>query len=129
MRGEKHRAGFNQQTEEKHMNKHNAKDYLPLVQAMADGKEVELMHSDGMWIVERELIFTAPLENYRIIEPSKIEDIERDLAISRARCQMLEKAGDLLAIVIGPAGKQAWSTEAEVDMAYYGWLNLRESKP
>lgn len=45
------------------------------------------------------------------------------------RCQMLEKAGDLLSIVIGPAGKQAWSTEAEVDRAYYGWLNLRESKP
>ena len=109
------------------MNKHNAKDYLPFVQAMAEGKEVELMHSDGMWIVERDLIFTAPLENYRIVEPSKTEDLERDLAISKARCQVLEKAGDLLAIVIGPAGKQAWATEAEVDRAYYGWLNIRES--
>ena len=110
------------------MNKHNAKDYLPLVQAMADGKEVEIMHSDGMWIVERDLIFTAPLENYRIVEPSKTEDLERDLAISKARCQVLEKAGDLLAIVIKPADK-LWATEADADRAYYGWLNLRGSKP
>lgn len=47
------------------MNKDNAKDYLPLVQALADGKEVQILHS-GEWHDIDDPSFTAPAVCHRI---------------------------------------------------------------
>jgi hypothetical protein len=47
------------------MNKDNAKDYLPLVQALADGKTVQLSDGNGGWI-EGEIDFQYPVSEYRI---------------------------------------------------------------
>ncbi len=60
------------------MNKDNARDYLPLVQALADGKVIQgLYHrSNGErdWIsIEGQVIFDAPASDYRIKpEPREI---------------------------------------------------------
>lgn len=54
------------------MNKDNAKDYLPLVQALAEGKVVEIQGSDG-WKVLSNYDFTSPPKHYRIKpEPKEI---------------------------------------------------------
>lgn len=54
------------------MNKNNAKDYLPFVQAMADEKIVEYKDSCGQWISASDLDFCLKPENYRIVEPKKL---------------------------------------------------------
>lgn len=54
------------------MNKENEKDYLPLVQALAEGKVIQIMRSDG-WIELPDYDFTSPVEHYRIKpEPREI---------------------------------------------------------
>lgn len=47
------------------MNKDNAKDYLPLVQALAEGKVIQIMGSGG-WNELPNYDFTSPVEHYRI---------------------------------------------------------------
>ena len=47
------------------MNKDNAKDYLPLVQALADGKTIQLKKLDGWSDCER-TGFSFPPDQYRI---------------------------------------------------------------
>ena len=46
------------------MNKDNAKEYLPLVQAFADGKTIQVLGKDGKWY-DSKLINTPP-SRYRI---------------------------------------------------------------
>lgn len=55
------------------MNKENAKDYLPLVQALANGKVIQV-EVDGKWIdMKGELHFSAIPSDYRIKpEPREI---------------------------------------------------------
>lgn len=49
------------------MNKDNAKDYLPLVQALADGKTIQLKCGDGRWHDQNGGVsFALEAENYRI---------------------------------------------------------------
>jgi hypothetical protein len=48
------------------MNKHNAKDYLPLVQALAAGRTIEYCHYDGGWRVLDCIDFTIHANRYRI---------------------------------------------------------------
>jgi len=49
------------------MNKDNAKDYLPLVQAMAEGKAIEgYFELDEKWMQLVEVRFDAPASQYRI---------------------------------------------------------------
>ena len=63
------------------MNKNNAAQYIPLVQALADGKEIEVRSADGMWDTVRhgEVVFSLDPERYRVKpEPRKFY-----LAISR----------------------------------------------
>lgn len=55
------------------MNKDNAKDYLPLVQALADGKTIQFRNYLGEWSDVQEVSFTAANSRYRI----KPEPIER----------------------------------------------------
>ena len=55
------------------MNKANAAQYLPLVQALADGKTIEYRMSKERWEVRADPAFMEKAENYRI----KPEPIER----------------------------------------------------
>lgn len=49
------------------MNKDNAKDYLPLVQAVADGKTIQSHVDGGRWMDHNgEVNFTLPPCRYRI---------------------------------------------------------------
>lgn len=52
------------------MNKKTAKDYLPLVQALADGKKIQVISSGG-WRDIVEPGFNLPAERYRIKPESK----------------------------------------------------------
>lgn len=47
------------------MNKDNAKDYLPLVQALAEGKVIQIRTKNG-WQTWNDFNFSAPAANYRI---------------------------------------------------------------
>ena len=49
------------------MNKENASQFLPLVQALADGKTIQVLGCDGSeWIDIREVKFSDNPEAYRI---------------------------------------------------------------
>ena len=48
------------------MNKDNAKDYLPLVQALAEGKVIQGVDGGGEWEDMREVYFSQPSYQYRI---------------------------------------------------------------
>ncbi len=49
------------------MNKENAKDFLPLVQALADGKVIQIDNGHGKWIdLEGGVHFGAEAAEYRI---------------------------------------------------------------
>ena len=48
------------------MNKDNAKDYLPLVQALAEGKVIQGVDGGGEWEDLREVHFAQPSYQYRI---------------------------------------------------------------
>ena len=51
------------------MNKDNAKDYLPLVQALADGKNIE-RDMLGVWVYCEDFLFTESPNCYRVkLEP------------------------------------------------------------
>lgn len=53
------------------MNKENAKDYLPLVQALAEGKTVQVMKPDGWEDVTGEIAFVFEADQYRIKRESR----------------------------------------------------------
>lgn len=50
------------------MNSSNAKDYLPLVQALAEGKVIQVSGSDGWeyWEDIEDVAFSRPAADYRI---------------------------------------------------------------
>lgn len=48
------------------MNKDNASQYLPLVQALADGKALQWCDYEGSWIDTQGPAFADPPERYRI---------------------------------------------------------------
>jgi hypothetical protein len=48
------------------MNKENAKDYLHLVQALADGKTIQFKTTSGNWEDQVNLHFSLDPEDYRI---------------------------------------------------------------
>lgn len=48
------------------MNKDNAKDYLPLVQALAEGETIEFRDCQGFWSGNPQVNFNAPACRYRI---------------------------------------------------------------
>lgn len=58
------------------MNKDTAKDYLPLLQALAEGKTIQWVSDGGVWVdpssSDKELFFTHAPSRYRIkSEPKK----------------------------------------------------------
>lgn len=55
------------------MNKDNAKDYLPLVQALAEGKTIQMLEGHGYWVDMVEISTEIPASLYRIKpEPREI---------------------------------------------------------
>lgn len=48
------------------MNKDTAKDFLPLVQAMADGKTIQLKHARSGWTDVKVMATYIEPDNYRI---------------------------------------------------------------
>lgn len=55
------------------MNKFDAKDYLPLVQALVDGKTIQYKLGENSWSTGGEVDFTLPANQYRIKpEPKEI---------------------------------------------------------
>lgn len=62
------------------MNRDNAKDYLPLVQALAEGKVIQLQYGNGTWHKVEDPSFDLPVDQYRIKpEPREIwVAIDRD---------------------------------------------------
>lgn len=48
------------------MNKENARDYLPLVQALAEGRVIQHQKTDGTWIDDIEFSFDWPAHRYRV---------------------------------------------------------------
>lgn len=73
------RGGETQEHEKEIMTRENAKDYLPLVQALTDGKIVEC-RDEGVnnWCHTKDLFFTLPPECYRI----KLAPLEVTLLVS-----------------------------------------------
>lgn len=53
------------------MNKHNAKLFLPIVEALAAGKQIQVKaHFSGDWMnAEPDLRFDSPPESYRVQPP------------------------------------------------------------
>lgn len=55
------------------MNKDNALDYLPLVQALAEGKTIQMLEWHGYWVDMVEISSEIPASLYRIKpEPREI---------------------------------------------------------
>lgn len=84
------------------MNKDNAKQFLPLVQALADGKTIQILDY-GQWRdFLKEIAFSCPPEDYRI----KPEPIEMD---------------------VWYAGSDYSKSVTEQDMSEYGdsWIKCR----
>lgn len=48
------------------MNKNNAKDFLPLVQALAQGKEIQMRNCHDQWQDSVELELCYPASRYRV---------------------------------------------------------------
>lgn len=48
------------------MNRQEAKDMLPIIQALAEGKTIETLGCDGTWIINNDLFFDRPIKCYRI---------------------------------------------------------------
>lgn len=79
------------------MNKHNAKDYLPLVQALADGKVIQSRWSGtSEWEDRKSTDFSMPISNYRI-KPEP-----------RALYAFLFPDGSLWGSTISKAEAEAW---------------------
>lgn len=79
------------------MTKHNAHQYLPLIKALAEGKQLQFNNSDNTkWYDVTDLAFNLPVDRYRInTEPIKQEFyyiLHRDNAISH---QVAERVAHL----------------------------------
>lgn len=58
------------------MNKDNALQFIPLVQALAAGKTIQLLYPNGKWIDMKEPGFNSSVGNYRIKPEPKPEPRE-----------------------------------------------------
>jgi hypothetical protein len=55
------------------MNKDNAKDYLPLIKAMSEGKVIQHKNNFGDWKDTENLVFSDSVEFYRIKPETNIK--------------------------------------------------------
>lgn len=56
------------------MNKHNAKDYISLIEALADGKTIMYEIEDENWVELERYYFSAPVEKYKIKDSEVIRE-------------------------------------------------------
>lgn len=68
------------------MNKNNAKDYLPLVQALAEGKVIQGVDGGGEWEDMREVHFAQPSYQYRIKPEPLVIYVVMDSQDMTVRC-------------------------------------------
>jgi hypothetical protein len=57
------------------MNKHDAHDYIPLLQAMGDGKTIQFKRIDSEWEDLETTEFTYSAKNYRVKPEPRTFDI------------------------------------------------------
>lgn len=83
------------------MNKDNAKDYLPLVQALADGKVIQLHNGVSDWQdINGSVDFLMPPVNYRIkseplvIYASMQSDLQKIYSVSNNRLNVIPSPFD-----------------------------------
>lgn len=48
------------------MNRQEAKELLPIIQAFAEGKTIETLDCSGAWLIDKDLFFDRPTKCYRI---------------------------------------------------------------
>ena len=60
------------------MNAQNAKDYLPLIEALAAGKTIQILDAGMDWNDARELVFVDVPEHYRIKPDPKTRPMTRN---------------------------------------------------
>ena len=48
------------------MNQKEAVEFLPIIQALADGKPIEVLDCDGTWSISKDLFFDRSIKCYRI---------------------------------------------------------------
>lgn len=48
------------------MNRQEAKELLPIIQAFAEGKTIETLDCSGTWLIDKDLFFDRPTKYYRI---------------------------------------------------------------
>ena len=53
------------------MTREEAKELLPIIQAFAEGKTIEVLHSNGEWTESDKVYFNLPSNHYRIKEEPK----------------------------------------------------------
>lgn len=53
------------------MNRQQAKELLPIIQAYIEGKPIEFKNYKGKWVESEQLAFNKPVEDYRIKPESK----------------------------------------------------------
>lgn len=51
------------------INNSNAKDFLPLVQALAEGKKLQILEDDGRWTYTNSISIRKSPADYRIANP------------------------------------------------------------
>ena len=56
------------------MNKHNAKDYISLIEALADGKTIMYEIEDENWVELERYYFSAPVEKYKIKDSEVVRE-------------------------------------------------------
>lgn len=61
------------------MNKDNAKDFLPLVQALADGKTIQYLDDENEWIDEPDPLLTGRSDWYRIKPEPRTYELMRSV--------------------------------------------------
>ena len=53
------------------MTREEAKEQLPIIQALAEGKTIEVLHPNGGWTESDKVYFNLPSNHYRIKEEPK----------------------------------------------------------
>jgi hypothetical protein len=70
------------------MNRQNAHEYLPLVQALADGKQIQHKNEHGEWVDVETIVCVAP-------QKLRIKPVPRTFEIVRSKsCGSIYSAGD-----------------------------------
>jgi len=104
------------------MHKDNAKDYLPLVQALAEGKAIQRVRSDGTtfgteWVDVDDIDVNLPSSCYRIKQAQKKQSCRMFLAKS-----ITAKTGEPLYTAIASNSNVMGMVNPESSPIFVRWL-------